>query len=164
MKYYPRLKDSELQALEKDFVDFLVVNGITADDWVKMKEKDMEKAEGIIVEFSNVVYESSLRKADYLLLVEDKIVRCFNCLETRIVMASLEHKGEADFDFNKVDDLAGVLNDKRNKFQVKIVNKAYDKKREHEMYDMILGGCKITDDKVFQLISVFWQQTKIQQN
>lgn len=164
MKYYPRLKDKELHALEKDFVDFLVVNGITADDWVKIKETDLEKAEGLIGEFSNVVYESSLRKADYLLMVDDKIVRCFNCLETQVVMASLEFEGNGEFSFHEIDDLAGLLNDKRNKFEVKILNKSYEKKREHEMFDMIMSGCKITDDKVFELISLFWQQAKISQN
>ncbi len=164
MEYYPRLKDSELKALEKDFVDFLVVNGIPADDWVKIKSTDMEKAEGLISEFSNVVYEASLRKADYLLMVDPKVVRCFNCLETRVVMASLSYTGEGDFDFNTVDDLATLLTDKRYSFEVKILDKAYAKKREYEMFDMILSGCKISDQKVFELISLFWQQAKASQN
>ncbi len=164
MRYYPRLKDGELKALEKDFVDFLVVNGITADDWLKLKQNDMSKAERLIEEFSNVVYESSLRKADYMLLVEEKVVRCFNCLETQVVMASLSYEGTGAFDFHEVDDLALVLNTKGFQFSSKIVNKPYEKKREHEMYDMILSGCKITDEKVFQLISIFWQQSKIKGN
>ena len=164
MKYYPRLKDKELHALEQYFIDFLVVNGITADDWVKIKETDTEKAEGLIAEFSNVVYESSLRKADYLLMVDEKVVRCFNCLETQVVMASLKFNGQGEFDFHKIDDLAGLLNDKRYKFEVKILNKGYEKKREHEMFDMILSGCKIADEKVFELISLFWQQAKVNQN
>jgi len=164
MKYYPRLKDSELHALEQDFVNFLVVNGITADDWVKIKESDMDKAEGLIGEFSNVVYESSLRKADYLLMVDEKYVRCFNCLETRVVMSSLQYVGEDEFDFNKVDDLAALLSGPQFNFRAKIVEKAYAKKREHEMFDMILSGCKISDDKVFQLISLFWQQERAKNN
>jgi hypothetical protein len=164
MKYYPRLQDSELHALEKDFVDFLVVNGITADDWVKIKDNDLEKAEALISEFSNVVYESSLRKADYLLMVDEKVVRCFNCLETRVVMASLKYEGTKAFDFHKVDDLASLLNDKTIKFSSNIANKLYEKKREHEMFDMILSGCKIADEKVFQLISLFWQQSKVVDN
>ena len=164
MKYYPRLKDKELQALEKDFVDFLVVNGITAEDWVKIKETDLEKAEALISEFSNVVYESSLRKADYLLLVDKEVVRCFNCLETQVVMASLTYHGTKEFDFHEVEDLASLLNDKRFKFSANIANKRYEKKREHEMYDMILSGCKIADEKVFQLISMFWQQERVGAN
>ena len=164
MKYYPRLKDKELRALEKDFVDFLVVNGITAEDWVKIKESDMKKAEGLIGEFSNVVYESSLRKADYLLMVDKKVIMCFNCLETQVVMASLKYKGNQEFDFHTVDDLASLLNDKRFKFVSRIANKAYEKKREHEMYDMINSGCKITDEKVFQLISLFWNQSRAKEN
>lgn len=164
MKYYPRLEDKELHVLEKDFIDFLVVNGITADDWMKIKENEIDKAEALIGEFSNVVYEASLRKADYLLLVDEKVVRSFNCLETQIVMVSLSYEGGKEFDFHKVDDLAGLLNDKRFKFSAKIANKKYEKKREHEMYDMIMSGCKIADEKVFELISLFWQQVKAHQN
>ena len=45
---YERLSKNELEELEKEFVDFLVVNGITAQDWVAIKENEPLNADEII--------------------------------------------------------------------------------------------------------------------
>ena len=50
---YRELTTLELKELEKEFIDYLIVNGITADDWVKIKEEQQEKAEDIITLFSD---------------------------------------------------------------------------------------------------------------
>ncbi len=63
---YRRLSTDELQELEKEFVHFLVSNGIAADDWVKLKEEENDKAEALIDTFSDVVMEKVLGKVDFL--------------------------------------------------------------------------------------------------
>ena len=79
MAYYNKLGQSELDQLKDDFVKFLVLNGITGDDWEKMKSDAPENAEAMLEQFSEVVYESSLRKASFLLMVEEHTVRSFQC-------------------------------------------------------------------------------------
>ena len=48
MTKYRRLTLEELEELQKEFVDFLVINGITAEDWVKLKDNEVDKSELII--------------------------------------------------------------------------------------------------------------------
>lgn len=59
---YARLSLTDLKDLEKEFIEFLVVNGIPANEWEALKKTDMSKVEAIIDQFSDVVWESILRK------------------------------------------------------------------------------------------------------
>lgn len=160
MNYYQRLSDDELSKLEQDFIKFMVLNGITGEDWNKIKKNDTKEAEGFIHQFSTVVYESSLRKAKNLLWVEKKIVRSFQCLEDKIVMCVLEYKGEESFNFQEIDDLHSFLSSGFKGISILSVDKIYNKKREHEMYDMIQSGCKISDGQVFKLLAMYWAEVK----
>ena len=54
---YRRLTLEELEPLENEFIDFLVVNGIIADDWRHLLAHDLEKSNQIIDAFSEVVFE-----------------------------------------------------------------------------------------------------------
>ena len=50
MKYHV-IPVNELEKLEDDFIKFLVVNGITADDWIAIKENEPVNADKIINQF-----------------------------------------------------------------------------------------------------------------
>ncbi len=164
MSYYKKLEQSELDQLQEDFIKFLVLNGITGDDWEKLKSNSPEKAESMIEQFSEVVFESSLRKASFLLMVDDHAVRAFQCGAEQITMAALHFNGTQEFSFHKVNDLRTLLSDGQYNLSVASVQKQYNKKREHEMYDMINSGCKISDGKVFKLLSMHWAELKSSQN
>lgn len=63
---YARLSPSDLKDFEKEFIEFLVINGITADEWESIKASSSEKTEAIIEQFSDVVWESTLRKHTFI--------------------------------------------------------------------------------------------------
>ena len=65
--------------VEKEFINFLVVNGISANDWVSVKENEPLTADKIINQFSDVVWESILRSTKYLNKIENKISYFFEC-------------------------------------------------------------------------------------
>lgn len=125
---YERISKDELVKLEKEFVDFLVVNGISADDWVSMKENEPLVADQIINQFSDVVWESILRSTKYLDKIENDISYFFKC---------------------DTEEISLILIDKLNKNK-KTTAKKYSKTREQEMFDMILSGCVISDGKNFK--------------
>ena len=52
MKYHV-IPVNELEKLEDDFIKFLVVNGITADDGIAIKENEPVNADKIINQFIN---------------------------------------------------------------------------------------------------------------
>ena len=70
MAKYRLLTAEELELFEKEFIDYLVVNGITADDWEKIKSEDQFKAEQIMALFSDVVFEKIMRQTQFLNKIE----------------------------------------------------------------------------------------------
>ena len=50
---YRRLTIEELQNLEKEFISFLVVNGIPSEDWEQIK-KDEAKSQGLILSLIHI--------------------------------------------------------------------------------------------------------------
>jgi hypothetical protein len=125
---YERISNIELEKMEKEFIDFLVVNGITASDWVSIKENEPLTADEIINQFSDVVWESILRSTKYLDKIENDISYFFKC---------------------DTEEISLILIDKLNKNK-KTTTKKYSKTREQEMFDMILSGCVISDGKNFK--------------
>jgi len=146
MKYRQLLKE-ELEELEKEFIDFLVVNGITADDWVELKATKNEKAELIIDSFSDVVFESSMRKIKYLEFITPKSIKCFQCLDDKIVLVGVDVEGNSEIDFkssNWKDATQGV--------KIYSSSKDYTILREKELFNMIQSGASISDGALFKNI------------
>ena len=103
---YRRLSTEELESLEKEFVEFLVVNGITAPDWEKMKNDSQENSNQMIELFSEVVFEGIFRKAKFLKITTPKFIHAYQCLADKIVLAGMESEDESvdltKLDFNNV--------------------------------------------------------------
>ncbi len=129
---YVRLSKEELEEMEKEFVDFLVVNGITAEDWVAIKENEPLNADEIINQFSDVVWESILRSTNYLNKVEDTTAYYFKCEEEEIKLKKVV----------KTETAAEVYT----------ATKKYTQVRELEMFDMIQKGCTISDGKDYEVL------------
>ena len=145
MTKYRRLVLEELEELEKEFIDFLVVNGVTADDWVKMKNKEIEKSELIIDKFSDVIFEGSMRKINYLEFVTAKSIKCFQCLDDEIILVGLDVSAKSSVDFTK-ENWKDYLTD----LKVYTQTKSYNKQRELELFDMVNSGALISKGELFK--------------
>ncbi len=62
MAKFRSLTHEELESMEKEFIDSLVLNGITGEDWEKLKKESPENAEGICESFSDVVFTKILKQ------------------------------------------------------------------------------------------------------
>lgn len=127
---YSRIPQDELEKLEKEFVDFLVVNGITAEDWVSLKENEPINASKIVDQFSDVVWESILRSTKYLNKVEKDLAYYF-------------------FYGNKEISLIRVKKIDSDRIEKQTSTKHYNKVRELEMFEMIQNGCTVSDGEEF---------------
>lgn len=145
-KYRP-LTIEELKPLEKEFVDFLVLNGIAGDDWLKMKDLDPEAASEMTALFSDVVWEGILRNIKYLDFKSSESIKCFQCLPEKIIMVSLDSESldltSADFELIKSGE-------KADQAQVYTASKAYSKAREEELYEMLGWGCERSEGDLFK--------------
>lgn len=146
MAKYRTLTTEELNTFEKEFIDFLVVNGITADDWVKIKSESIEKAEKIIDQFSDVIMEGTLRKIQYLEYISPKSIKCFQCLSKEIVLVAVDADEDSEVDFT-----SQKWSDDLNNLKIYSSKKDYgDIGREHEIFNMIQRGASVSNGALFK--------------
>ncbi len=148
---YRLLTLPELEELEKEFVDYLVVNGITVDDWVKMKAEEVEKADQIIELFSDVVFEGVMRKVKFLDVVTPKSIKTFQCLSDQMVLVGLDTSEHSSIDFT-TQPLAAVQEHAAEQLSVYTSEKTYSKDRELELFYMTQHGATISDGTYFKAL------------
>ncbi len=150
MPKYRLLSLEELKELEKEFVDYLVVNGITADDWEKIKQEDSKKAAQIIELFSDVVFEGIMRKVKFLEVRTRSELKVFQCLADKLVLVGMSAGPDKDVDFTNPDFIKNAMVDPPSGLKVYTSEKTYDGKREIELFKMIQAGAVIVDDRLFK--------------
>ena len=148
MTKYRRLTIEELSELEKEFIDFLVVNGIVAADWVKIKKEDNDAAELILDKFSDVIFEASMRKSEYVQFIAQKSIKCFQCLADKIVLVGMDAGIDSNIDFIKQIDWEQDSKD----IKVYTVSKDYKESREKEIFNLIQSGASLSDGSLFKKI------------
>ncbi len=152
MAKYRVLTNQELVELEKEFVDYLVVNGIAADDWEKIKHETPENADRIIELFSDVVLESVLRKAEFLELRTADLLLCFHCLQEKIILFGM--RGGEDTNFLDPDFVQGALSNPPGDLEIFTSEKAYLTTREEELFQMLNEGHVISDGALYKALAL----------
>lgn len=152
MPKYRSLTLQELQELEKEFVEYLVLNGITADDWIKLKENDLPAAERMIELFSDVVFESIMRKVEYLECREKKQLKTFQCLTEKLVLVGMSAEQDQEADFTDPAYIQRAAQDPSPFLRVFTSEKPYSTQRELELFQMTQMGCVITEGKLFKTL------------
>ena len=151
---YRSLRDDELNELESEFVEFLVMNGITADQWVKIKEDECEVAEDMIILFSDVVLEGVLRKVKFLEIRSKTYIKTFHCLEEKIILAGMSSENSDDVDFTNPESVKSYMSKPPKGVKIYTTEKNYNNKREMEIYGMTQAGCAISDGDLFKSLSL----------
>lgn len=120
---------------EKDFIDFLVVNGIDAESWESLKKNDVEKAAQIVDLFSDVVFEQVLRKVSYLEKADEAVLQFVHCSEEQMELIALKRTSKninllkTPFDQLRLDDIEIIRG-----------SKGYQDLREIDLFGMIMKG------------------------
>ena len=146
---YRRLTNEELADLEKDFVRFLAANTVTADDWKKLSADDPERAEKLIELFSDIIFERTLEKVEYLEFKTPKDVKTFQFQEKKIVMNGLRIQGESDLDLTdnlEPEQMLKQLKSSGASLQMYSAEKIYRNGRTREMFGMMENGALISRD------------------
>ncbi|MFT4662369.1 MAG: hypothetical protein ACI8XB_002659 [Patiriisocius sp.] len=151
---YRLLQEDELKELETEFVHFLVVNGIVAEDWEKMKKEDPENANKMLLLFSDVALEGSLRKIEYVEhRVKNKlhIIRCF---EDKMVLIGISSDNDS-VDFMNPDNLQKSMDNPTKGVEVYTSEKKYEVTREMDIFKMTQSGFLISDGRLFKKLCLF---------
>jgi hypothetical protein len=146
---YRRLTTDELQELENEFILFLSSNQVTAPEWTTIKAEQPEKADELIDLFSDIVFENTLAKIEYLEYKEPKDIKTFHCQEDKIVMLGMIVEGESNIDFTKetsLDQMMGQMKLSGARLKLYQAEKAYSPNREDELFKMLESGCLISKE------------------
>jgi hypothetical protein len=149
---YKRLSSEELHSLEKEFVDFLVANGIVASDWESIKSEKKAEAEQIINHFSDVIFEGIMRKVNFLEFRDSKKITIFQCLEKKLVSVTMDASKIENANLLDNSFISQAVSNPPEKLEVFTSEKDYEGNREEELFKMTEKGCFITDDKLFKTL------------
>ena len=144
MAKYRLLTQDELSQFEKEFVDYLVINGITADDWEKMKKDNPKRTDEIADLFSDVVFEKIMRNVEYLVKMESQKIFAFKCGKEEIELVCIE-TSDGKIDFTTDSGLQELKNSPPKDLSGFQASKSYTETRELELFKMTEQGCAISD-------------------
>ena len=148
MTKYRLLNNEELQTFEEEFVKYLVVNGITADDWKVLLTDDAENAQKIVDLFSDVVFEKVMRQAKFMVIKKPAYIQSIQCNTDKMMMVALTTKDKGidltTVDFATITDFTA--------FEIHKAEKAYTKEREKELFDLTEIGYSISDGDLFKAL------------
>lgn len=138
---YRVLTEDEFEALKDEFVKFLIVQGIDAASWQKMKDLEPDLAQKYLHDFSDFVFENTLQKIGYIDFFNGNSLKLFKCASDDIQLINIESvsKFETIQDFLKamVSDLTG--------FTLQRHAKKYHPNRAVELFRMISSGGLVSD-------------------
>lgn len=149
---YRRLRKEELADLQKEFVQFLVSNTITAEDWEKLKKEEPTRADGLVDIFSDIVFDKIINSIKYLTYKTIDDIKTFACEEDKIHLRGLRVEGAPNLDLREniaPSDMMANLKGSQAKIQVYRAEKGYKPDRAAELFRMLEGGALI--DKTGEL-------------
>lgn len=155
MVRFNRLSREELEVLESKFIEFLAAQGITGEDWRQIQEKQPEQVDSYVDAFSDVVYGSVLRSAEYLECRSRNSITCFQLLDKKAVLVRMEitQGSQTELDLRDTQTLTDLANGSiKVDASVYVSEKPWAAPREDEIFKMMTGGCEITDGRLFKAL------------
>ncbi|MCP9237236.1 DUF6495 family protein [Lewinella sp. JB7] len=95
---FRRLRRDELEEVTPQFVKFLSVNGIDAKSWVSIKREDPTRADGLILQFSQIVFSGVIERVKYLVQRKPHDLRTYRTGPDKIEMRGLLLSGPTKVD------------------------------------------------------------------
>lgn len=153
---YRRLRREELEELEPQFVRFLAAQGIPGGDWAKMKVTDEVRADLLIDQFSNMVFDDVIRRTKYAEQRTEKQLLTFRCGDEKLELRGLVIDGETSLDLRREDPPAEMVAKlKMSDAKLKIISaeRVYRPNREVEVFSLLEKQAKISQGpELFELL------------
>lgn len=145
---YRRLTPEEMELLREDFIHFLVAHGIDSKEWIRLKEKQMEKAEGWFCLFSDFVLEKALSRVNYIEHFDGVSLKCFKFDVDRVLLVVLE----SHHTFDNWQDMKSHAATHPEVFSVYSSDKLYNKDRNSEIFQLLDAGGLISGPENYDAI------------
>ncbi|GGK16769.1 hypothetical protein GCM10007962_08790 [Yeosuana aromativorans] len=146
---YSRLTKEQFEELEKEFINFLATQSITADEWKNLKENKPELAEIELDVFSDLIWEGALSAAKYLEHISPKQMHLFSLNDDNMHVIAVTLKNDQDLTTtegynwlreNLMDDHVEFLQAKKD----------YSDDKNLDKFKLIEQGAVITKGDLFK--------------
>lgn len=146
---YSRLTKEQFEELEKEFINFLATQSITASEWKNLKENKPELAEIELDVFSDLIWEGALSAAKYLEHISPKQMHLFSLNDDNMHVIAVTLKNDHDLTTtegynwlreNLMDDHVEFLQAKKD----------YSDDKNLDKFKLIEQGAVITKGDLFK--------------
>ncbi|UKN02413.1 DUF6495 family protein [Paracrocinitomix mangrovi] len=145
MSKFRRLSAEELSIFENEFINFLVVNGVDANEWEKIKKDNVEKADKMVDIFSDFVFEKVINETEFLMFRSPKYIQCVHCQPNQMFMVAISSINE-DYDLTQYQITALDM----SKVEFYKGEKKYQQDRTAELFEMMNKGFQKTDGTLYK--------------
>tara|TARA_B110000459_G_scaffold186940_1_gene218882 strand:+ start:545 stop:1015 length:471 start_codon:yes stop_codon:yes gene_type:complete len=147
---YTRLTKEQFEELNKEFINFLATQSITAKEWKEIKELKPAAAEEELDIFSDLVWEGVLSKVEYLENIAPQHMYLFHAEEAQLRLVGLKIKRE-DIDLTNKKGFTwlreNLMSDEVELFNA---NKSIKIDKNKKIFELIKQGSTITKGKLFK--------------
>lgn len=142
---YRKLHKEELEAVRKEFVQFLAANSITAEEWETIKAGQNDKAEKLIEMFSEIFWDKALGNISCVELRSEKRWRVVRFEEKRARLIELRVKEGNELNLLNVDHIR-LMNESDQSmprpFDLYTGERPYQFERKLELFNFIEQGAR----------------------
>ncbi|MDR9400605.1 MAG: DUF6495 family protein [Psychroflexus sp.] len=147
---YERLTREQLEELHTEFSEFLATQGITAEEWHKIKQEKPNAAEEELDLFSDLVWEGVLNKVDYLEHFSPQQIYLFHFDQTQIYLIGIK-VNHPNIDLNTKEGykwLKDHLLD--DDVELYTSSKALQEDRNKDIFALMKQGAAITQGELYR--------------
>lgn len=148
---YRMLKEDELIHFEDELKQFLIINGVSAEDWKRLNKNEPEKAIELVRLFSESVFSQLMERITHLEHRSPKQLLLFSCEKDTINLIGLRSESP-EVDFSTTDSIHKSLQSHADKIVSFRQCKPYGKKREEELFEMTERGCLKSSAVFFEAV------------
>ena len=149
---YTRLTKEQLEELNQEFINFLVTQSITAEEWKDIKEQKPEVAEEELDVFSDLVWEGVLSKVEYLENIAPQHMYLFKVNGSQLRLIGLKIKSD-NIDLTTKEGFTW-LRENLMSDDVELFNadKTLEADKNAKLFELIVQGSSITKGELFKYL------------
>ena len=135
------LTKEEMEVFDEDFKHFMVVNGVSNEEWLEMNKSDINKATEIVELFADTVLQKVYEKIKFIEHRSEKSCLVFKLNKENIELISINVKEGNSASLLTPESIHQALVNSSNNLTVFKTQKKYSKERELEVHELIQQGC-----------------------
>lgn len=148
---YRMLTNEEMEVFDEDFKHFLIVNGVSNEDWVEMNKSNVDKATSLVELFADTVFQKVYEKMRFVEHRSDASCMVFKLNQENIELISINRKSE-DVSLATPESIHEALVKHSELLTVFRTEKAYSKERELEVHEMVSQGCVNSSEAFWMML------------